>query len=107
VGSLPSTGEDDPFDQIKRKGLYSAQCGMTHPNVVVSRETVEISDEGLMRFVHRWEHVDKEVRVGFHSLSWGYRAWAWYFCKESDTQAVMEKIVGLSERLDDLASWDD
>jgi hypothetical protein len=38
--------------------------------------------------------------VGFHSLSWGYRAWAWYFCKETDTENVMATLGELSDRLD-------
>lgn len=100
VRSLPSSGPADPFGEMQRKGLYSAQCGMTHPNVIVSGETLDFSDEGHMRFLHLWEHIDKELRVGFHSLSWGYRAWAWYFCKEGDMDTVMETLRHLSERLD-------
>lgn len=107
VRSLPSLGPSDPFGEIQRKGLYSAQCGMTHPNVVVSGETVDVDDQGRMRFVHRWEHVDKEIRVGFHSLSWGYRAWAWYFCKTADTPSVMETLENLSLQLDGIAAWVD
>ena len=80
---------------------------MTHPNVVVSGETVDVDDQGRMRFVHRWEHVDKEIRVGFHSLSWGYRAWAWYFCKTADTPSVMETLENLSLQLDGIAAWVD
>jgi hypothetical protein len=100
VRSLPSVGPSDPFGEIQRKGLYSAQCGMTHPNVVVSGETIDVGDDGQMRFVHRAEHLDKELRVGFHSLSWGYRAWAWYFCKETDMENVMATLGELSDRLD-------
>ncbi len=107
VRALPSIGPDDPIDEAVRRGLYSAQCGMTHPNVVVSGETLEVGDNGSMRFVHRWEHIDKEVRVGFHSLSWGYKAWAWYFCKESATEEVMRLLERLSQELDSLAFWTD
>ncbi len=107
VRSLPSSGPHDPFGELQRKGLYSAQCGMTHPNVVVSGESVEIDDQGRMRFVHRWEHVDKELRVGFHSLSWGYRAWASYFCKAADMPTVMRIVEQLSDQLDAVATWED
>jgi hypothetical protein len=80
---------------------------MTHPNVVVSGETIDIDASGNMRFVHRLEHIDKELRVAFHSLSWGYRAWAWNFCKESDTASAMQTLETVSRTLDEISAWDE
>lgn len=71
------------FSDVINKGVYGAECGMTHPNVVVMTEIMHSTATGV-EFRHRAEDVDKQVRVALISFVRGLQTYARYVSTEAD-----------------------
>ena len=63
-----------------RRGMYAAQCGMTHPNILVLGETLRLSEAtGQVEFFHRHEDIEKLLRAAFATFLGGMKHWSRYF----------------------------
>ena len=63
-----------------RRGMYAAQCGMTHPNILVLMETVRPSGAtGRLEFFHRFEDIEKLLQTVFATFLGGTKSWSRYF----------------------------
>ena len=49
--TLASIAMSDDLDQRVRRGVYAAQCGMTHPNIFLLGETIQPVEGGGSQFV--------------------------------------------------------
>lgn len=83
-----------------RKGMYGAQCGMTHPNVWVIGETIEPLGSGSFQFRHRPEDVDKEVRAAYVLFMRSTVAWARYFLIERDFNEFTQRVDTINEKFE-------
>ncbi len=96
MGAMSSDLEEEV-----RRGVYAAQCGMTHPNIFVLGETLRPLEEGGIQFVHRAEDIDKEVRAGFFTFIRGVLAWARYFSVEPEFDALVDRLESIGDRFED------
>jgi len=93
-------GMSGEFDEKVRRGLYAAQCGMTHPNIFVLGETIAPIPGADLGFVHPATDVDKEVRVAFVTFMRGLMVWSRYFSIESEFDVLQSRIKEISSRFE-------
>ena len=98
--TLASIAMSDDLDQRVRRGVYAAQCGMTHPNIFLLGETIQPVEGGGSQFVHRASDVDKEVRAAFVTLMRGVMTWARYFSVESEFNLLQSRVTEVSSRFE-------
>jgi hypothetical protein len=94
----------EDLDSRVRGGVYAAQCGMTHPNVLVSLETLTRSTTGRFAFVHRAEDIDKEVRVAFVTFARGVRVWSRYFSTQADFNVLDHRLREIQGRFEEASA---
>jgi hypothetical protein len=97
---LAAAAMPNDLDLSVRKGVYAAQCGMTHPNIFVLGETVEPLGARGIQFVHRAEDVDKEVRAAFVMFMRGVLVCARYFSVEGEFKALEDRLNTISDSLE-------
>ena len=85
------------------RGVYGAYCGMTHPNILVLAETLQLPENGS-GFVHRAKDVDKEIRTGLFALEHGVLVWSRYFSTETDFNTLRVLLDSISERFEAASS---
>jgi hypothetical protein len=85
-----------------RRGMYAAQCGMTHPNILVLAETIRPSAAGQVEFFHRPEDIEKLVRAAFATFLGGMKYWSRYFNTQSDFDSFALRLDALADTFDAL-----
>lgn len=83
-----------------RRGMYTAMCGMTHPNIIVLGETIRPTANGGVEFFHRPEDIEKLVRATFATFLGGIKLWSGYFNTEADFDAFVVRADALADKFD-------
>lgn len=88
------------LDDKVTRGMYGAQCGMTHPNIFVLGEILKPTEGGIMQFVHRARDIDKEVRAAFITFTRGVMIWSRYFSTEADFDSLQSRVGDIASRFE-------
>ena len=83
-----------------RRGMYTAMCGMTHPNIIVLGESIRPTANGGVEFFHRPEDIEKLVRATFATLLGGIKLWSGYFNAKADFDAFVVRADALADKFD-------
>ena len=99
---LASAAMPESIPMRIRRGMYAAQCAMTHPNIVALAETIRLVEAGGLEFFHRSEDIEKLARAAFATLLGGIKAWSSYFNTEADFDNLVDRLDELATRFDGL-----
>jgi hypothetical protein len=85
-----------------RRGMYAAQCGMTHPNILVLGETIRPSATSQAEFFHRPEDIEKLVRAAFATFLGGLKVWSRYFNTAPEFETFVLQLDEFANQFDAL-----
>jgi len=82
------------------RGIYAAQCAMTHPNVVALGEIVTKREDDVVEFTLTREDIDKMVRMAFLVLLHGLTVWSRYFLDEQAFDTVNARLTTVNDHFE-------